>query len=267
MVIDYPGLEKLERKAYAPFGRCIYCDSTEELTDEHIIPFGLGGTLVLPESSCRDCADKTSKIERKVLRGELWPVRIHRALRSRRKHRHAPKKYPLTIIRKDQEEVVEVPLEEFPILVPFLEFAPARLAIGQESKDGIDVKGIVTVSFGPSPEEVLRRLGGTAIKPYVRTHPVPFARLVAKIGYAMAAATRALEVIEHPSPIRPIILGENANIGDYVGTLDYPLRAHADQIHRVVVSADHKLGQLVADVHIFSDSSAPRYGILLGKLK
>jgi hypothetical protein len=169
-------------------------------------------------------------------------------------------------MRNGAEATVELPLAKYPILVPFPDFAPARLAVGVESRAGIDVAGIVTVSFGANPASVLRELGATAIKPQVTTHPAEFARMVAKVAYSMAAATGALSRLKAPSPIRAVILGTNTHIGDFVGTLTYPLAAHANQIHRVVVLPDQKSGQLVADVQLFSDSYAPRYGVLLGEL-
>ena len=266
MADNYPFLEKLERKVYPPAGKCIYCDNSDDLSDEHIIPFGLGGTLVLPDASCPDCAKHTTRFERAVLRGELWPVRVHRAMQSRRKHRSAPQTYKLDIVRGGAEETVELPLDEYPILVPFLDFSPARLAVGADSKRGIDVAGVVTVAFGPDPAKVLRKLGATTIRPRVTTHPVPFAQMLAKIGYSMAAATGALQLLSGPSPIRDVILGINPCVGDYIGTLTYPLSTHSGQLHRVVVLPDSKTGHLVADIQLFSDSNAPRYGVLLGNL-
>lgn len=266
MADPYHAIEKIERRRYQPYGKCIYCDAVDGLTDEHIVPFGLGGTLILPESSCARCAAETSRIERAILRGELRPVRVFRALQSRRKHKGAPSSYPLIIVRGGVEETVELPLEQYPILVPFPDFEPPRLAVGGQLKQGIGVAGHVTISFGADPVSVCRDMGATSIKPYVRTQPAQFARMVAKIGYSMAAATGALSLIDGPSPIREVILGTNPYIGDYVGTLTYPLDAHEGQLHRIVVLPDLKTGQLVADVQLFSDSRAPRYGVLLGRL-
>jgi hypothetical protein len=263
----YPSLEKMERKRYLPYGECIYCGTKDNLTNEHIIPYGLGGTLELPQSSCVRCAAETSKVERAVLRGELRPARVFRALQSRRKHRGAPDLYPLVVTRNGKEETVELPLNKYPILVPFPNFTPPRLAVGAETKAGIDVAGITTISFGANPKVVLQELGATSIKPFVETHPAQFARMIAKIGYAMAAAGGALSAIEGASPIRDVILGTNPRIGDYVGTLTYPPAAYDGQLHRVVVLSDTNSGQLVADVQLFSDSYAPRYGVLLGKLR
>jgi hypothetical protein len=266
MTDPFPSLEKMERKRYSDYGKCIYCDATDGLTTEHIVPFGLGGTLELPKASCVSCAVVTSRIERSILRGELRPVRIFRALQSRRKHKGAPSSYPLVVVRNGKEETVDLPLEKYPILVPFPDFAPARLAVGEQSKPGIDVAGIVTVAFGHDPSSVLRELGATSIKPHVRSHPAQFARMVAKIAYSMAAATGALSLIQEPSPIRGVILGTNPHIGDYVGTLTYPLSSHDGQLHRIAILPDTSTGQLVADVQLFSDSHAPRYGVLLGRL-
>jgi hypothetical protein len=171
------------------------------------------------------------------------------------------------MVRRDsEEETVQLPLEKYPLLVPFPDFAPARLAVGAASKPGIEVAGIVTISFGPDPAQALRELGATHIYPTAQAHPVEFALMVAKVGYAMAAATGALSRIKGVPPIRDVILGKNPCVGDYVGTLTYPLSKHDGQLHRVVVFPDLQIGQLIADVQLFSDSEAPRYGVLLGEL-
>jgi hypothetical protein len=50
---------------YDPVWKCIYCgNSTSTLGKEHIVPFSLFGTLVLPRSSCDNCGKLTSQIER-----------------------------------------------------------------------------------------------------------------------------------------------------------------------------------------------------------
>jgi hypothetical protein len=111
----------------------------------------------------------------------------------------------------------------------------------------------------------MRELGVKTIRPQARTHPIQFALMTAKIGYAMAAATGALSLIKGESPIRDVILGDNPCVGDFVGTLTYPLSTHEGMLHRVVLP-DSNTGQLVADVQLFSDSNGPRYGVLLGEL-
>src|SRR5262245_58390034 len=98
-------------------GRCIYCGATDDLRQEHIVPFGLSGPTVLKDASCGNCAKKTGRMEETVLRGPMWPVRVFRDLRSRRKHKDAPDTHPLSITRNGRDEIIELPLEEYPILL------------------------------------------------------------------------------------------------------------------------------------------------------
>src|SRR4051812_37896737 len=57
---------------YPPKKCCIYCGRGDiQLTDEHIVPFALGGSHLLQKASCLVCADITKKFEQDVARG-LW---------------------------------------------------------------------------------------------------------------------------------------------------------------------------------------------------
>src|SRR5215467_13531941 len=48
---------------YPPVGRCIYCPDGAGEGDEHIIPYSLNGTQILPRASCHDCERITSYID------------------------------------------------------------------------------------------------------------------------------------------------------------------------------------------------------------
>ena len=97
---------------YEPVNECIYCDATENLSDEHVIPFALSGRIVLPAASCPGCATMTSRIELKVLRGIMHPARLVGAYPSRNK-KQQPKRvterlidqngdaYEIEVYRKD----------------------------------------------------------------------------------------------------------------------------------------------------------------------
>src|SRR6266853_1676428 len=76
---------------YGSVGRCIYCGATRysaaevrPLSDEHIVPEGLSGTLVLPRASCRRCAKTTGQIEGSVLRNLLWAPRTLLKMKTKR---------------------------------------------------------------------------------------------------------------------------------------------------------------------------------------
>src|ERR1700722_13971721 len=105
-----PDLEALIN--YPPVGRCIYCgaDAGEaELTDEHIVPFALGGRSVLPKSSCRRCAHITgSVVERFCLRQMLGAVRTQRGFPTRRpKERPQTFQFTARVGSRDEERTEE----------------------------------------------------------------------------------------------------------------------------------------------------------------
>ena len=53
-------------------GRCIYCASTDQLlSDEHVVPFSLGGRKVLRKASCARCASITARFEGEFARSAL----------------------------------------------------------------------------------------------------------------------------------------------------------------------------------------------------
>lgn len=53
-------------------GECIYCGcKNTKLTDEHIIPYFIGGFHVIDDASCTECAKVTTRFERDIAKG-LW---------------------------------------------------------------------------------------------------------------------------------------------------------------------------------------------------
>jgi hypothetical protein len=255
----------LNEKTYRPVGRCIYCGSTDDLRREHILPFGLSGTAVLPQSTCEGCAKITGQTERTLLRGPMRAVRVYRGLRSRSKHKDAPKTYSLTIVKAGNEEIVQLPAEGYPILLHFPIFSPPGLLSPEGYVSGIRV-GAATLSFGPKPEEVARRLG-SEIRVSQSYQPVEFGRMLAKIAYAFAVAEDQLGLIDGEPLVIPAILGQTDEIGKCVGTLSDPFKSYPGQLHRVSVAPDAEKGLLIGEVQLFSDSQGPRYGVILGRLR
>src|SRR5689334_22057896 len=68
---------------FGPVGKCIYCgDDKSPLSDEHIIPDGLGGNLILVKASCFSCAKITGNVEQQVLQRTFGAVRAELGIRS-----------------------------------------------------------------------------------------------------------------------------------------------------------------------------------------
>ena len=261
-------MENLAKVSYAPVGRCIYCGETKDLSKEHIIPYALGSSAFLPKASCERCRKITGGFEQEVLRGPMWPVRVIRKFQSRTKHRDASRTESLTVVKNGKDQVIELPLDEHPILLPFPFFPPPAITSSSEYNNGIQLVGQVTISFGANPENVFRKLGAYQIMiTPEKLYQVSFARMLAKIAYTYAFAEGALNTIDGKSVVLPSILGERDEIGLWVGMIDASLTAKPGLLHRLELNKDKKQGLLMAEIQLFSDSQTPSYCVILGKLK
>lgn len=250
-----------------PVGYCIYCGARDGLTKEHIIPYGLSGTAVLPAASCPRCSTITGKFEGKVLRGPMVNVRKYLKLQSRSKHESAPADTELALLKDGNPLVERVPMEESPIILTFPMFAIPHCFTGVEEM-GITLKGVVSILFGPHPKEVIRRFGAQTIEIQdPPSEPVEFARMLAKIAYCYAVKTDTLNKLDGPCLVLPAILGQNNDIGHWVGTLNGPLRTYPGLLHRLVIHQDQEKGFLIAEVQLFAHSQTPSYCVVLGRLR
>lgn len=129
---------------YKPVGRCIYCGASGgKLTREHIIPFGLGGSWVLPDASCKVCAAITAKVEQFCLRPMLGRFRIQMKLPTRRPGER-PDALPLEIVRADGSlDSKPLPIEEHPITCIGFDWAAPRLLGGKPPKNTFEGRLIV----------------------------------------------------------------------------------------------------------------------------
>lgn len=123
---------------FPPVGFCIFCGVTHgELTDEHIIPEGLGGTVTLPKSSCKDCEKITSKFEMTVARFIYGNYRIKQGYPSKRKkQKKRPKELPVyKVDNKETEEEINVPISDYPNTYISVELPPPSLLRGIAPSD------------------------------------------------------------------------------------------------------------------------------------
>jgi hypothetical protein len=262
------GFVDMGRKKYPRVGHCIYCGETDHLSREHIIPLGLSGNAVLQDASCPACRNITASFEREVLRGSMRAVRVLLKFPSRKKHQGAPLTQGLTFTRDGISHAIDLPIEKFPVVLPLPKFAAPRFFTGVR-KSGIDVIGVATISFGPTPEMVAKQLGaqGLVLQPD-RDRPASFARMLAKIGYGMAYALGEIDRLSGPSPVIPSILGHADDIGQWVGTLPGPIQKYMHgPLHRIEIHEDKMQQLLVAEVQLFCNSETPSYVVVLGRLK
>lgn len=257
-------LEAPEKRTYPLVGHCIYCGSEDALSDEHIVPYGLSGEDVIRKASCGTCAKETGRFEQLVLRGPMRAARIHRRLKSRTKYKEGSNTHRLAMTNDSGEFEIDLPLSEYPILLHFPIFTQPGHLTGWDSP-GIRMEGIHTIHFGPDPQDVAVKHGARELRfPSTTEQPTAFARMLAKIAYGYAFAHGALSRIDGPSPVLACIRGLADDVGQWVFTSSGETVAYPGFLHRFAIHEWNNL--LVAEVHLFSDSQTPRYGVILGKL-
>lgn len=259
-------------RTYAQVGICIYCGSTAALSDEHIIPFGLGGRFVLRDSSCQTCSAKTSRLERTCLRAMYGPLRLLYGLPSRRK-RGRPETLQLKTKRTEASEweYVPVPQERFPFLVTFPYFqAPGALTDAVESAAAGPVTQRLWIrgasshhDFDELLQSLAAELGVHTVMPESKAEVPAFCALLAKIALAYLAA-ETCAVIPN-SRLAQIALGANMdNCLHYIGSLatDEP---PSGSLHELSLSSSARGNCVVVRVRLLAKLGTPTYFVVLPK--
>jgi len=218
-----------KEKKYTAANCCIYCGAIERLSDEHIVPFGLGGRWVLPKSSCADCAKTTGAAERTCQRTMLGPLRMLYDLPTRRK-KERPKKLRLKVkLRHDADwSFVDVDQEAYPFLVLFPIFRmPDELSGYVTSGERGAVAQQLWIRGATSRGEIksyvkalATELKVAAIEPTATISVPEFCRMLAKIAHAFAVAENGVDSFS-PFLTPMICQGETSNSAQFIGGLQY----------------------------------------------
>lgn len=249
---------------YSNANLCIYCGSTENLTDEHIIPYGLGGRWVLPKASCSECSKITSKFENNCLKKMYGPTRNLLGIPSR-KDGILKKVLIETKTKYLIDTIEEIPLSKYPpFLVECVMEGIPPITLGLQPQEGkensfaariqiIRVKNVSTPHFKTS-----------LVKPF---STIDFAKMISKIalGYAFAKLGAdgfrphniLLNLIRNVKPYDPYYL-----IGRSV-----LLESKSQNLHEVEIEkdCDKKGNQLiVVRVRLFSQFNLQSNRIVVG---
>lgn len=255
---------------YKAVGHCIYCGSTSSLSDEHIIPLGLGGRLVLPKASCATCSEKTSKLERTCLRTMYGPLRMLYGLPSRRK-KSRPETLQLKIKRTEASgwEYVPVAQDRYPFLITFPYFeAPGMLTILEESAAGGSATRRLWIR-GASPyhnfDELLQSLTEElhvhSLMPESKADIPSFCSLLAKIAVSYTAAERGIAF--QGSKVAAIAVGEEMqNCLHYIGSAaeDEP---PSSSLHELSIGRNSLTDSILVRIRLLAKLATPTYFVVL----
>ena len=225
-----------QERIYPSVGICIYCGSDtyahgsdRKLGDEHIVPEGLGGRLILKEASCKACETITSQAELEWLRGSFYAARVHKGFGKKKKR--TPLLLPLKVFTNGEVVTKTVPLEEYPPMVVTLLFDTPEILLDLDPVDKVLSGGVaigILPSFGELLKDYLAQGSVTIEPPRKSATSTQLGRMLAKIAHAYAVAELGIKGFN--AVLQPIILGSDTrHLAYYVGgsrEISPPLSCH-----------------------------------------
>jgi hypothetical protein len=259
---------------YDPVGKCIYCgaevyseqpgDRRHPLGAEHIIAEGLDGKLELPQASCKKCEDITGRlIEGDILLRTLKALRMHLKIRGKRKS-SKPATLPLTITENNKDRVVQMPVEDYPVIFNMPAFGiPGIFVGGAGGNQGVHGFRLVVLNY--NPVEFQKKHGFSSFaSPYWDTHM--FFRMLGKIGHSFAAAELGLPKFK-PLLADLILNGDAAYFNHIGGEPDLARDPPSDSLHELGLGYQRANGRdyVVAKVRLFAKQMGPIYYVVVGE--
>lgn len=254
-------------KTYSAVEQCIYCGKTScKLSNEHIIPFGLGGRLVLPRSSCQPCSDITSRIELECLRKMLMHTRTKHDMPTRRP-KERPTHLPVGLfdpvegifppdMRTANFRWEDRPASEHPSAALLPKFERPTILTGQGPSENFILTGFNCHLDGPTPPGSEGQKAGI----FMPFEPAIFCRMLAKIGHAAAVAELGFKSFE--PMLSGVILGTSRSISHLVGSSQLKKKP-SDSTHKVCLAL--RSGYIVAYVTLFAHYGFRPYEVVVGK--
>lgn len=257
-------IEVHQTHLFTPIGECIYCGTNKGLSDEHIIPFALGGKLVLPEASCEKCAAITSRIERMALRGFMYQARVVGNFPSRRK-KDRPSALSTKLISHN-DNVVEhsIAVEEASAFLFLPKFPRAAILNNQLPANGITIIGQEILHFGKDVKELVESRDAKGIEFSSTIQPTEFAKLLAKIAYGYLVAEMGLFPREE-TPLLRLIRGESDDAGSWIGSHQYMLEVESKKPQHalgvVLFDGANNIQNYIVRIKLFSNTGATGYEV------
>jgi hypothetical protein len=257
---------------YPVQGRCIYCDAKVyserpgirqyPFGGEHIIAESLGGKLELPESSCQRCEEVTgATVENDVTGKTLKALRTHLKIRGKRT-RPIPKTLPLTIQVDGNNEIREIPVEDYPVVFMMLICSAPPIFESQQATLP-PVTGTTVVVFNHDEKKLRKQYGITSFST-VRWDTVMFCSMLAKIAHSFAVAELGLASFT-PMLLDLIVRQDRDSIRLIGGEPN--LKPASSALHEIGLGYKRSQGKdyVVATIRLFAAQGGPTYHVVVGE--
>jgi hypothetical protein len=203
-------------RVLTPLGYCAYCGATGcRLTDEHVVPLSLNGTLVLPRASCDACADVTKRFEQTVARSMYGVLRLKRGFSTRRKRERPTHVSAVAVSEAGLETETTVPVSLLPTTYIALELPPPGILTGAPLSTMNPELKLHLKGDKAEIATALRALEAGTIELSADAMWGPFCRLLAKIAHTFA--TGVLRGNGYVPLLPDLILGRSQFLSHFVG--------------------------------------------------
>lgn len=242
-------------------GRCIYCGSIQNLSDEHILPRGLKGIWQLQKASCPHCAKITSSFEQDVLRKQFNVARSALKLPSY-KPKNRPKEFTFSVIQDGEQKDVSLPAADSPPVFMMLHLKPPRYITNGDYEKG--AKQGVSL-HGPSKSDFREKWGFEAITFETKFKGTSFERMLAKIAYGFFVHQNGLGVLKECF-VLPCILGQKDDAGYWVGASWNKFEGLPKTPYFHTISLFKNGNEVAALIRLFASFGTPEYAVIIGKV-
>jgi len=263
--------EKIWSKRVPGYGRCIYCGSDggiEGLRDEHVIPFALGGDVVIEGGSCRDCERKISPVDTHLGRSVYGHHRIHVDAPTRNP-KERPSSLPANFTVMGNDIALELPIKDHPYSLVLPVWGDAGFLRGAPIDSPFPETFYQAYHWlPPNMRETLKLTSDEDYRIWAsgRVDTALFARGLAKIAYCNIVMRFGLDGFR-PLALQALILGSFSGIPYFVGTdlKEPPARFGREALHTVqFTELEARPGNLklwVCAIRLFAHSGAGKHGM------
>jgi len=253
-----PDNELYQARSFLRIGHCIYCPNMDRkpLSDEHIVPYSLGGVDILRAASCTDCSKITSYLEGYCGR---FVFNEYRYIAGSPSYRQRPSTLPIHVWRQAKASKLYLP---HPISIPVEDY-PHELSLPHLPLPGIINDLPPQASYSRSMQMSRWKFPGRVGEMYTPITPGPFrnefkadvfARELAKIAHSAAVATHGLSKLNWLLP--DIILGKQKDHLPYlIGSDQIAYRPSPNALHQIIFWLKRRKddGLVVAQIRLYAN--------------
>lgn len=227
-------------------GYCIYCSSTDRLSDEHIVPYSLGGWQVLKDASCAKCSDVTKRFEQVCGRSMFGSFRAVNRMPTRRK-RERPTELELLVEGPTSKQVIRVPVADHPgvpaklplLQPPGMRFEAAKELPQIQTTDWL----VITQVNRAKAKKIADSTGANQLSAKTPGADLPaFMRLLAKVAHG--AAYDVFDAAGFVPLLPDYILGTDPHLPFVVGGAIQQMPG-GTTVHLGYQGADRRLGHKI----------------------